>query len=324
MMTPSELSQRIKEGIIPIVMTPFTEDGRLDEDGLRAQLQWLFAQDKHGDLVGFLYGGTNAEFYALSDKEYQTALRIIMDEAARRVPVIAGAMAIGTKNTIELAKRIQDLGVDAIQIVNPYYITPSQDGALRHFEAVARAVDVGLELYNNPLTTHIYVTADTVARLLDATGDKYVCIKEYSPTNFDFLEMVARVGNKIHILDNNGPFFAHQVYAASLGCRSFMVQPQFAPLAYDFMHAIWQENTARLEELSWQTLPLHRFYQELERTQPNSHIARIKVEMECLGLPAGKPRLPLLPLSDEARIKAELARLLARAGLQLASAVAAD
>jgi len=316
MMTPSQLADRIREGIIPILMTPFTADDEIDEGALRYQIQWLFEQDKHGDLVGFLYGGTNAEFYALSDEEYVRATRVIMDEVAGRVPVVAGAMAIGTRNTVEQAKRIQDLGVDALQIVNPYYITPTQEGALRHFEAVANAVEVGLELYNNPLTTHVYITADTVSRLLDLTGDTYVCIKEYSPTNYDFLQMIEQVGRRMIILDNNGPFFGHQVYAASLGCRSFMIQPQLMALGSDFMQAIRDQDTARLTDLSARTLPLHAFYNRVARDQVDAHIALIKAEMEYVGLPAGKPRLPVLPLQREAELKDELYRQLEAIGLK--------
>ena len=299
MMKPRELWERIREGVIPIMMTPFTADDRLDEAGLRKQVQWLFEKDQTGELVGFLLTGTNAEFYALSDEEYMRIIRIVVDEVGGRLPVIAGAMAVGTTNAIELARRIQDLGVDGIQIVNPYYIYPTQDDVLRHLEAVANAVDVGLELYNNPITTHVYLKAETIVKLLDAVGDKIVCIKESSPTDLDFYRMVQLVGKKIHVVDNGGPFWAHQMWAAALGCRCFMFRPEWAPDAYAFSRAAKKMDIPAMLALAEKYHPLEEFVVRTAKERGGwTYLQITKASMEYIGLPAGMCRAPLSPLSQ--------------------------
>ena len=314
MMKPRDLWTRMKEGVIPIMMTPFTEDDRLDEAGLRKQVQWLIEKDRTGELCGLLVTGTNAEFYVLSDEEYLEEIRIVVDEAGGRLPVIAGAMAIGTKNTIEQAKKIQDLGVDGLQIVNPYYIYPSQRGVLKHLETVANAVEVGIELYNNPITTHTYLTADTVLKLLDSVGDKIVAIKESSPSDHEYVRMITAVGKRIHVVDNNMPFWAHQMWSAALGCRCFMFRPDWAPIAYEFSRAAKAQDFAEMTAISERFFPMEEFVVRKTREEGGwMYIQISKAAMEILGLPAGPARPPLMPVSEQD--KRELANIMESMGL---------
>jgi 4-hydroxy-tetrahydrodipicolinate synthase len=311
---PRELWTRIKEGVIPIVMTPFTDDDRLDEKGLRRQIQWLFELDKTQQLCGVLLTGTNAEFYVLSDQECMDEIRIVLDEVRGRVPVIAGAMAIGTKALVEQSKRIQDLGVDGLQVVNPYYIYPSQRGVLKHLETVCKSIDVGIELYNNPITTHTYVTADTAQRLIESVGDKIVAIKESSPTNHEYVRMILTVGKKIHVIDNNMPFWAHQMWSATLGCRCFMFRPDWAPIAYEFSQAARAMDLAKMAAISERFFPLEDFVVQKSKQEGGwMYIQLSKAGMEHLGVPAGPARLPLMPVSPED--KKELGRVMDRIGL---------
>jgi 4-hydroxy-tetrahydrodipicolinate synthase len=313
-MKPRELWSRIRNGGIPILMTPFTDDNRLDEAGLRRQIQWLFEHDAHGDLVGFLIGGTNAEFYALSEAELLRVTRIVVDEVGGRVPVLGGAMAIGTELTIELAKKVQDLGVDGLQIVNPYYVHVSQEGVLRHLERVANSVEVGIELYNNPATSGHYLTAEKVLQLIEATGDKLVCVKELSPTMHDFVRMQRLVGERAHVVDNNDPFWAHQMFAATLGCHCFMFRPDTAQLAYEFLHAAKARNLAGMQAVVDKSFVLEEFHLKVAREEGGwTYLQITKAAMEHLGLPAGLCRMPMLPLKDEH--KRELGRILDELGL---------
>lgn len=314
-MTPKQLWERIREGVIPIVMTPYTADDRMDEAGLRRQIQWMIEQDTTGELCGILLTGTNAEFYALTDQEYMDNIRIVMDEVGGRLPVIAGAMGIGTKNTIELAKRIQDLGVDGIQIVNPSYIYPSQAGVIKHLVAVGNALEVGLELYNNPITTHTYLNADTVLELIEHLGDKVVCIKESSPTNYDYYRMIRLVGDKIHVVDNNGPFWAHQMWSAILGCRCFMFRPDWAPIAYEFSRAAKTMNIPAMLDISARFFPLEEFVAQKTKEEAGwMYIQLSKAGLEHMGLPAGQARPPLSPVSPATH--AELGRVMEAIGLK--------
>lgn len=313
-MNPRELYEKIKQGVIPIMMTPFTSDDQLDEDGLRKQVQWLFEKDKSNQLRGFLLTGTNAEWYALSEEEFTRSIRIVVDEVAGRLPIFAGAHAVGTKNSIELAKKVQDLGVDGLQVVNPYYIYPSQEGVIKHLVAVAKAVDIALELYNNPITTHIYLPATTIKAVVDEVGDKVVCIKENSPTPNHFYEMVMTVGDRIHVIDNNGGF-PHMIWAASLGCRTFMFQPPWAQLAFEFSLAAQAKDFARMREVAARFRPISQFFATTEdATDGWTYIQVIKAAMEYLGMPAGEARMPLLPMSAEKKQK--LHRLIDEAGLK--------
>ncbi len=175
MLTVSEI-----RGIIPAAVTAFTSDEALDEDATAAHVERLLEAGVHG--VFSL--GTNGEFFVLSPEEKVRVLQRVVRTVDHRVPVYAGAGAISTRDTVELAKRLAGEGADVLSVITPYFAQASQDDLVAHFTAVADAVEVPVLLYNIPARTGNAIAPATVARL--SQHDRIHGVKD-SSGNFDTL-----------------------------------------------------------------------------------------------------------------------------------------
>lgn len=151
------------KGVLPAMITPLTAEGKVNEQALRKLIDFLI----EGGVHGIFAIGTTGEFYGLTPDEYRNVLEISIDQTAGRVPVYAGANAIGTHQTIELAAIAEKAGVDALSVLTPYFISLNQKEVYSHFEAIAKSTSLPVILYNNAPKTHIQITPQTVARLAD-------------------------------------------------------------------------------------------------------------------------------------------------------------
>jgi len=165
----------VPKGIIPAMVTPIDEAGRIHEKALRRLVNHLIGGGVHGL---FPVGG-QGEFFSLTREEKKTVLKIVIDETAGRVPVYAGTGAVTTKETVETTLMARDLGASAVSLITPYYISPNQQELIRHYLAVAKAVpDLPMLLYSNPDRTGVAMPPATVKEL--AGVDNIVGIKDSS------------------------------------------------------------------------------------------------------------------------------------------------
>jgi 4-hydroxy-tetrahydrodipicolinate synthase len=133
------------QGIVPPLVTPFTEQGELDEAGLRATARFMIGQRVHG----LVAGGSSGEGYTLETDELRRIVEITAEEANGQIPVVAGVIANSTRDAIRKARALEGLGVSALQITPAHYIYKSDDEAmLRHFREITEAVDVPVLIYN--------------------------------------------------------------------------------------------------------------------------------------------------------------------------------
>ncbi len=161
-------------GSIVALVTPMHEDGSIDYIGLRALIDWHIAEGT--DCIGVV--GTTGESPTVSVQEHCEIIRVSVQHAAGRVPIMAGAGANSTREAIELTKFSKEVGADCTLQVVPYYNKPSQDGIYQHFKAIAEAVDLPVVLYNVPGRTVADMLPDTALRLAQVPG--VVGIKEAS------------------------------------------------------------------------------------------------------------------------------------------------
>tara|TARA_B100000745_G_scaffold299326_1_gene249907 strand:+ start:598 stop:1479 length:882 start_codon:yes stop_codon:yes gene_type:complete len=163
-------------GSIAALVTPMLEDGSIDEASLRAYVDWQIEQGTNA-LVAV---GTTGESPTLAVDEHINVVRIVVEQAAKRVPVIAGNGANCTREAIELTKGVSSVGADACLCVVPYYNKPTQQGLYLHFKAIAESENIPQLLYNVPGRTMCDLLPETVARLAEvpnivgikeATGD---------------------------------------------------------------------------------------------------------------------------------------------------------
>ena len=159
-------------GSIVALVTPMHEDGSVDFAGLRSLIDWHIAEGT--DCIGVV--GTTGESATVTVEEHCEIIRVSVEHAAGRVPIMAGAGANSTAEAMALSRFAKEVGADCTLQVVPYYNKPSQEGIYRHFRTIAENVDIPLVLYNVPSRTVADVQHETVLRLAEVPG--IVGIKE--------------------------------------------------------------------------------------------------------------------------------------------------
>lgn len=153
-------------GSIVALVTPMQEDGSVDYDALKALIDWHIAEGT--DCIGVV--GTTGESATVDVEEHCEIIRVAVEHAKGRVPILAGAGANSTAEAISLSKYAKEVGADCTLQVVPYYNKPSQEGIYRHFRAIAEAVDIPVMLYNVPGRTVADMQPETVLRLTEVPG----------------------------------------------------------------------------------------------------------------------------------------------------------
>lgn len=151
------------KGIVPALITPMSENEEVDEAGLRTLVDRLIDAGVHGLFVL----GTNGEFIALSEAEKLRVARIAVDQARSRVPVIAGTGAYATRDVIELNRKMEDVGVDAVSVITPYFNGATQQELFTHYERIAHGTSLPVMLYTIPAKAGVTLNVDTVRRLAE-------------------------------------------------------------------------------------------------------------------------------------------------------------
>ncbi|NVK21428.1 MAG: 4-hydroxy-tetrahydrodipicolinate synthase [Kangiellaceae bacterium] len=159
-------------GSIVAIVTPMKANGECDFEVLRQLVDWHVEQGTHGIVVM----GTTGESATVDESEYYQAIEVVVEQAAKRVKVIAGTGAIGTHKAIKLTQQAEKLGVDGALVVTPYYCKPTQKGLYEHFKAVAESTELPIILYNVPSRTACDLLPETVAEL--SLIENIVAIKE--------------------------------------------------------------------------------------------------------------------------------------------------
>ena len=152
------------QGSIPALVTPFTNQGAVDEQAFAAHVEWQISEGSSG-LVPV---GTTGESPTLSHDEHKRVVELCVEVAAKRVPVIAGAGSNNTVEAIELAQHAEAVGADALLVVTPYYNKPTQKGLIAHYKAIAEAVSLPIIIYNIPGRSVIDMSPETMGALAKA------------------------------------------------------------------------------------------------------------------------------------------------------------
>ncbi len=177
-------------GVLPAMITPLTKEGKVNEKALRKLVDFLI----DGGVHGIFAIGTTGEFYCLSNDEYRMILEVTKDQVAGRVPVYAGANHITTRGSIELAQIAQEVGVDALSVLTPLFISPSQDQLIKHFTDIAASTDLPILLYDNRPKTHVALNPASVEKLADVKN--IIGIKDSSGDMTNTAECIRRTLDK--------------------------------------------------------------------------------------------------------------------------------
>ncbi|MDE2080913.1 MAG: 4-hydroxy-tetrahydrodipicolinate synthase [Burkholderiales bacterium] len=271
-------------GSIVALVTPMHEDGSVDYDGLRRLIDWHVAEGT--DCIGVV--GTTGESPTVTMQENCEVIRVAVQHAAGRVPIMAGTGANATAEAIELARYAREVGADCHLSVVPYYNRPSQEGIYRHFRAIAEAVDLPLVLYNVPGRTVADLLPETTLRLAQVPG--VVGIKEATGNIERAASLIrqAPAGFSVYSGDDGTA-----VALMLLGGRgNVSVTANVAPrLMHELCKAAIEGDARQATALHLRLLPLHK--QLFCEPSP----APAKWAMSQLGLCGPQVRLPILPLT---------------------------
>ena len=176
------------KGIIPPILTPITEDERIDEQSLRHLVDFVIK----GGCSGILAFGSNGEFYMMEEAEMEEALKIMVDQSAGRVPIYMGVGAIRTSKCVRLAKMGVHLGARSVSVLQPMFLKPTDEELENHFRLICEAVpEVPVLLYNNPGRCGYGMSQDLVQKLAHSIPN-LVGMKDSSGDLTQTMEFVRR------------------------------------------------------------------------------------------------------------------------------------
>lgn len=282
----------LPEGIVIPVITPVDENGRFNEPVYRQLIDYW----ADSGIDGVFPFGTTGEFYAFSDEDYRHILEVTKDAVRGRMAIYAGANHITTAGAIRIAKIAEEIGVDALSVLTPMFISQTQEELKHYYRSIAEATSLPIIIYNNKPKTNVTVEPKTVAELAripnivgvkDSTGDmtnteEYIRLTRGIP---DFRVMVGRdtliyaglcygAAGAIASCANIAPALPVEIY------RAFKAGDHAAALEAQFKFAELRINT------NLGTFPVV-----------------IKEGLRLLGYDVGDCIRPIAPLSEEARLK---------------------
>lgn len=281
-------------GSYTALITPFANGG-IDEAAFRKLVDFQIDSGTHG-LVPV---GTTGESPTLTHEEHDRVVELCIEQAAGRVPVIAGAGSNSTAEAVRLAKRGADAGADGVLIVSPYYNKPTQEGLFRHFGTVAEAVDVPVIVYDIPGRSIVRVDDDTLVRLNKAYGN--IC---------GIKDATSEVGRPPRISNALGAGFAQLSgedattlpYLAGGGHGAISVTSNIAPRAMADMHNAWQAgDIATAQDVNARMIDLH------DAMFCEASPGPVKYAASLLGICGAETRLPLCEIADSSKARVEAA-----------------
>ena len=273
-------------GSIVALVTPMHEDGSVDYPALRKLIDWHIAEGT--DCIGVV--GTTGESPTVTVQEHCEIIRVAVEQAGGRVPVMAGCGANSTAEAIELTRFAKQVGADCHLQVVPYYNKPTQEGQYRHFKAIAEAIDLPMVLYNVPGRSVADMAHDTVLRLASVPG--IVGIKE-ATGNIERAQWLIRdVPDRFAVYSGDDPTAVALMLCGGKGNVS--VTANVAPrLMHRLCVAAVAGDALGAMRIQLKLMSLHK--QLFVQANP----IPVKWAMQRLGLCGGALRLPMTPLETQ-------------------------
>jgi 4-hydroxy-tetrahydrodipicolinate synthase len=293
------MSNRFISGSAVALVTPFRQDGSVDDAALRRLVH--FQREAGTDII--IPCGTTGESPTLSTREQSNIIRTVREEAGPDMMVAAGAGTNATDHAVELARNAEAAGASAILSVAPYYNKPSQSGIYQHYRHVAEAVSIPVIIYNVPGRTGSNVSADTIIRLANDFGN-IAAVKEASDNMDQIMELIERKPDHFSVLTGEDMLILPFMALGGDGVISVAAN-QVPGEVKRLVNAV---RMGHLEEAR----NIHRTYRRLFKLNfIESNPGPVKYSLSEMGMIEEVYRLPLVPMSEEnkAILKSELQSL---------------
>ena len=273
------------QGAISALVLPF-KNGHIDENAYRELIEWQIEQG----IDGLVPCGTTGESATLTHEEHEKAIHICIDQAKKRVPVIAGCGSNNTTEAIRLTQFAKDAGADAALLISPYYNKPTQEGIFLHYQAVNKAVSFPFLVYNVPGRTGSNISADTMARMYHQIPDM-LGVKEATGNLVQISNMLEKTDEKFILLSGDDSTVLPSLALGAKGTIS--VTSNILPKKVHELCQTWFDGKPQ------EAKQIHYYLEPLNRVMfIETNPIPVKTALHLMGKMELKLRLPLCNMQD--------------------------
>lgn len=276
------------EGVFPVLITPMNNEGEINWEGLKQNIEHFINEN----VAGIVVNGSTGEFVSLTKEERFQVTEVAVEQVNGRIPLVVGTAAETTADAIAYTKQAEVAGADASLLINSYYAHPKDEEIYEHFKAVAESVHFPIMIYNNPFTSGVDIGTETILKVARDV-ENITHIKESSGDI-----------SKVRDVTRQGKGFLKTFCGADdLALESFLVGAtgwisvagNIAPaLVTDLYNSVKANDIEKAWELYDKVLPLCNFIEG-----SGKFVQIVKRAMDIQGLAGGPSRKPRLPLTDE-------------------------
>lgn len=275
-------------GTFVAMVSPFTADNQLDTTGLRTNVEWWISEGVHG----LIPAGSAGEFLQLTAGEWDLLVEVTVEAAAGRVPVVVGCSSDATAEVVSRVRRAERAGASGVMVAPPFYSQPTERELIAHYGLVAEASALPIMVYNNPVTTGIDLKPRLLAQLSNAPTVRYV--KESTVDVRRVEEILLRTDGRLKVFAGILAFESFLVGATGWVSVPANVLPRLSAELY--ARTVLEGDLSRgaaINRQLWGIMALE--------DDTGKYVQIPKEALSMMGRPAGKPRLPRLPLTVEER-----------------------
>lgn len=276
----------IFKGCGTAIITPFTEDNKVDFDAFKKMLD--FQVNEGADCI--IVCGTTGEASTMSLEERKETIKFALDTVNKKIPIIAGTGSNNTQAAIEMTQYCESIGVDGVLIVTPYYNKTTQAGLVAHYSAIAASTKLPIVLYNVPGRTGVNIAPKTCLEL--SKIENIVAIKEASGNLSQIAEIANLCGDELKIYSGNDDQIIPILSVGGIGVISVLsnIMPKYThQMAEEFFNG----NVETAAKMQVDAIPL------IKALFCEVNPIPVKAACNLMKLGGGNPRLPLIPISED-------------------------
>jgi 4-hydroxy-tetrahydrodipicolinate synthase len=283
------------EGTTVAMVTPFTPEDQVDEEGMRENMKYLIERGVNG----LLAAGTTGESATITHQEQKKMMEILVDEAKGKVAAVAGAGSNSSKEALDLVKYAEDVGADYALVITPYYNKPQPHGLYEHYKMLNESTNIPIIVYNVPSRTGTDIDVETIGKV--AQLDNIVGIKEANP-DLDKVSQTIKIidhlglRNDFLVISGNDNLTLPMISQGCMGVISVVANVDPARMSQMVKKAL-EGDFAGAQELHYQ------LYDLMKVLFIESNPVPAKTALNMMGRPAGHVRMPLAPLKETSRDK---------------------
>jgi 4-hydroxy-tetrahydrodipicolinate synthase len=269
------------QGSMVALVTPFKKDNSIDEDKLRFLIDWHIKNKTDGILVC----GTTGESATLTHQEHKRVVSIAVEQAKKKVPIIAGAGSNSTDEALDLTRYAKKVGADYSLVITPYYNKPTQKGLSQHFKKIANAVNIPIIIYNVPSRTGVNILPETVVEVAGSCKN-VVGIKEASGSLDQATAIMARLSKGFSLFSGNDQIILPMMSLGASGVISVVanIEPK---KTHQLVQSFLKGDIKKSRKIQFQ------LYNLIQALFVETNPIPVKAALNLIGLIEGNLRLPL-------------------------------